>query len=282
MHFLINELSFIGQAINKYEADELMNHLLEIIYEIRDIRNDDPILTHSSFTYQKLCLNLTVREWFFIQNKAKVQTEEEEKVQTKLKFLLQVLSKGPYIDIDKDYKYLIDDCQCCYQQKDVSSSSLTGAAKLPGILISLQNNPDFAQENIEVEFQDGTNSKETRIINNLTEIKQARKICPRYKVSSDKHDLVKHWKKGKKGEEVTPMDLKDEEAQKVLNSSVCSSNKNSKKRYGYHKETDQFYVFHSDDAFDEQGYPTYHGFPIPEDQVKDPPVPKEVLNRRKI
>jgi hypothetical protein len=79
------------------------------------------------------------------------------------------------------------------------------------------------------------------------------------------------------------MDLTDvEEAQKILNSSVRTSNKNSKKRYGYHKETDQFYVFHSDGAFDEQGYPTYHGFPIPEDQVKDPPVPKEVLNRRKI
>ncbi|KHG41413.1 MAG: hypothetical protein LW814_05375 [Anabaena sp. CoA2_C59] len=280
MHFLINELSFIGQAINKYEADELMNNILEIIYEIKDIANDDPILTHSRFTYQKLCLK-TVREWLFSQikgqklkEKTKVQTEEETKAQTQLEFLLQVLSKGPFIDID--LKYLIDDCQCFYQRKDVSSSSLSGAAKLEGILISLQNNPDFLQENIEVEFQEGTNSKGSRIINNLTEIKQARKICPRYKVSSNKHDLVGHWERG------TPMDLTDEKAQQVLNSSVCSSNKNSKKRYGYHKETDQFYVFHSDGAFDEQGYPTYHGFPIPEDQVKDPPVPKEVLNRRKI
>lgn len=266
MHFLINELSFIGQAINKYEADELMNHLLEIIYEIRDIRNDDPILTHSSFTYQKLCLNLTVREWFFIQNKAKVQTEEEEKVQTKLKFLLQVLSKGPYIDIDKDYKYLIDDCQCCYQQKDVSSSSLTGAAKLPGILISLQNNPDFAQENIQVEFQESTNSTETRIINNLTEIKHAKKICSRYKFHS-KHHPKHPW------EDASPMDLRDKkEAQKVLNSSVedtsiKDSNGNSSKRYGFNKKTDNYYIFRSDNTFDEQGYPTYHGFIIPEDQV---------------
>ena len=278
MHFLINELSFIGQAINKYKADELMNHLLEIIYEIKDIKNDDPVLTHSSFTYQKLCLNLTLKEWLFSQikgQKSKVQTDEETKEQRKLQFLLQLLSKGPYIDTD--YKYLIDDCQCFYQQKDVSSSSLAAGAKLPGILISLQNNPDFIQENIEVKFQEGINSTETRIINNLTEIKQARKICPRYKISSNKHDLVGHWERG------TPMDLKDEEAQKILNSSVCSSNKNSKKRYGYHKETDQFYVFLPDgDFFDEQGYPTYHGFPIPEDQVKDPPVPKEVLNRRKI
>ncbi|MBS3028130.1 MAG: hypothetical protein HCA25_13885 [Dolichospermum sp. DET50] len=265
MHFLINELSFIGQAINKYEADELMNNILEIIYEIKDIANDDPILTHSSFTYQKLCLNLTVREWLFSQikgQKSNVQTDEETKKQTKLEILLKLLSKGPYIDTD--YKYLIDDCQCFYQQKDVSSSSLAGAAKLPGILISLQNNPDFVQENIEVEFQEGTNSKETRIINNLTEIKQARKICPCYKISSNKHDLVGHWERG------TPMDLTDEEAQKVLNSSVPSSNKNSKKRYGYHKKTDQCYVFLPDgDFFDEQGYPTYHGFPIPCDQVRD-------------
>ncbi|MEA5616477.1 hypothetical protein VB711_01285 [Cronbergia sp. UHCC 0137] len=272
MQFLINELSFIGQAVNKYEADELMNNLLEIIYEIKDIKNDVPILTHSSFTYQKLCLNLTLQEWFFSQikeQKSKIQTDEETKKQRKLQSLLQLLSKGPYIDTD--YKYLIDDCQCFYQQKDVSSSSLAGAAKLPGILISLKNSPDFVQENIEVEFEEGINSTETRIINNLTEIKHARKICPRYKISSNKHDLKGHWERG------TPMDLTDvEEAQKILNSSICSSNNNSEKRYGYHKESVKFYVFHSDNTFDEQGYPTYHGFPISENQV-----PKEVLNKIK-
>ena len=154
MQFLINELSFIGQAVNKYEADELMNNLLEIIYEIKDIKNDDPILTHSSFTYQKLCLNLTLQEWLFSQikeQKSKVQTKEETKEKIKRDFLLQLLSKGPYIDTDYKYLILIDDCQCFYQQKDVSSSSLAGAAKLPGILISLKNSPDFVQENIEVE-----------------------------------------------------------------------------------------------------------------------------------
>jgi hypothetical protein len=63
------------------------------------------------------------------------------------------------------------------------------------------------------------------------------------------------------------MNLTDKEAQKVLNISVGNSNENSEKRYGFHKETDQFYVFHSDNTFDEQGYPTYHGFPITENQV---------------
>jgi hypothetical protein len=69
------------------------------------------------------------------------------------------------------------------------------------------------------------------------------------------------------------MDLRDEkEAQKVLNSSVedtsiKDSNGNSSKRYGFNKKTDNYYIFRSDNTFDEQGYPTYHGFIIPEDQV---------------
>ncbi|MFN6034613.1 MAG: hypothetical protein ACK48B_11340, partial [Dolichospermum sp.] len=153
-----------------------------------------------------------------------------------------------------------NDCKCNYQKQDVSSSSLAGAAKLPGILISLQNNPNFIQENIEVEFQEGTSSLENRSIKNLTEIKHAKKICPRYKLHS-KHDPSGYWKNA------TPMNLTNEEAQKVLNCSVGNSNENSEKRYGFHKQTDQFYVFHSDNTFDEQGYPTYHGFPIPENQV---------------
>ncbi|MDB9455881.1 hypothetical protein PN478_17615 [Dolichospermum circinale CS-534/05] len=159
-----------------------------------------------------------------------------------------------------DLQDLLNDCKCNYQKQDVSSSSLAGAAKLQGILISLQNNPDFIQENIEVEFQEGTSSLENRSIKNLTEIKHAKKICPRYKLYS-KHDPSGYWKNA------TPMNLTNEEAQKVLNCSVGNSNENSEKRYGFHKQTDQFYVFHSDNTFDEQGYPTYHGFPIPENQV---------------
>lgn len=257
MHFLINELSFIGQAANDYEADELMKHILEILEEISVLQNGDPIKTHSTFASQKISSELTVNQWIYIHLKSKKTTQQ--KITT---LLLQLLSKGPHID----QKNIIDNCQCYYQKQDVSSSSLTGAAKLPGILISLQNNPDFIQENIEVEFEEGTNAKETRIINNLTEIKQARKICPSYKFSK-KHDPEHPW------EDASPMDLRDEkEAQKVLNSSVedtsiKDSNGNSSKRYGFNKKTDNYYIFRSDDAFDEQGYPTYHGFPIPENQV---------------
>ena len=54
MHFLINELAFIAQATNDYEADELIKNILEIIQEISVLQNGDPIQTHSSFYSQKL------------------------------------------------------------------------------------------------------------------------------------------------------------------------------------------------------------------------------------
>ncbi|AFZ55964.1 hypothetical protein H6G54_27630 [Anabaena cylindrica FACHB-243] len=256
MHFLINELSFVGQAANDYEADELMKTIFKIIAEISVLQNDDPIQTHSSFASQNITPELTVSQWIFKQKNSK--NSDQQKI---ARILLILLSKGPFIDVQG----LIDDCKCFHQKKCVSSTSLAGAAVLKGVLISLQNNSDFSNENIEVEFQKCTNPCENIIIKNLTKIKHAIRICPRYKLHS-KHDLLGYW------ENATPMDLRNEEAQKVLNSSIGNSNENSEKRYGFHKEKHQFYVFHSDNSFDEQGYPTYHGFPIPENQV-----PAEIL-----
>jgi hypothetical protein len=258
MHFLINELSFVAQADNDYEADKLMKNIFNIIKEISVLQNGDPIQIHSSFASQKLSSELTVQAWFF-----KSQNSRRPELQKITSILLRLLSKGPFVD-EQD---LLNDCKCHYYNQDVSLSSLAGAAKLQGILISLQNNPDFIHENIEVKFQEDINAIETRRIKNLTEIEQAVKICPRYRFHS-KHDSKHPW------ENATPMDLTDEEAQKVLNSSVCNSNENSEKRYGYRKENDKFYVFHSDNSFNEKGYPTYHGFPVSEDKVPDKIIDK--------
>lgn len=261
MHFLINELSFIGQCVDIYKADELMEIFFRIIQEISVIQNDDPIQTHSSFNSQKLSLDLTVMQWFIIKTKSRNFKQE-----TIAKTLLRLISKGPFID-EQD---LLNDCKCCYQNHDISSSSLTGAAKLKGILISLQNHPGFINENIEFEFQEGINPLENRSIKNLTEIQHARNICPRYQPSS-KHDLLRYW------QDAAPMDLTDEEAQKLLNVSVKNSNTNSNRRYGYHKEKDKFYVFHSENRLNEQGYPTYHGFPISENHND---IPDEIRGKK--
>ncbi|WP_222620802.1 hypothetical protein [Sphaerospermopsis sp. LEGE 00249] len=161
MHFLINELSFIGQASNNYEADELMKHIFQIITEISVIQNGDPIQTHSSFASQNISSELTVSQWIFENKNSK--NSEQQKIAM---ILLRLLSKGLFVDVQN----LLNDCKCHYQNIDVTSSSLAGAVKLPGILISLQNNPDFVTENIEVEFQEGTNDLENRTVKNLTQI----------------------------------------------------------------------------------------------------------------
>ncbi|MFM2060585.1 MAG: hypothetical protein RLZZ507_255 [Cyanobacteriota bacterium] len=115
MHFLINELSFIGQAYNNYEADELMKNILEIIQEISVIQNGYPIQTHSNFAAQKLSSELTISQWIF-QNKNSKNSDQQKIAM----ILLRLLSKGPFIDVQD----LLNNCQCHYQKQDVSSSSL--------------------------------------------------------------------------------------------------------------------------------------------------------------
>lgn len=59
MHFLINELAFIKQAQNIYEADRLIQNMFGIIQEIKSIQGSDPLLTHSSLSNCNLADNLT-------------------------------------------------------------------------------------------------------------------------------------------------------------------------------------------------------------------------------
>ncbi|MFM7372627.1 MAG: hypothetical protein ACKO2Z_33565, partial [Sphaerospermopsis kisseleviana] len=108
-------LSFIGQASNNYEADELMKHIFQIITEISVIPNGDPIQTHSSFSSQQLSSELTVSQWIF-QNKNSKNSEQQKIAM----ILLRLLSKGPFVDVQN----LLNDCKCHYQNIDVTSSSL--------------------------------------------------------------------------------------------------------------------------------------------------------------
>ncbi|WP_287738107.1 hypothetical protein [Microcystis sp. M179S2] len=63
MKFLINELSFTGQAKNDNEAYELLKNLYDIIQEVKPIQNNYPIQTHSSLSQQKILSNLTIHQW---------------------------------------------------------------------------------------------------------------------------------------------------------------------------------------------------------------------------
>lgn len=260
MQFLINERSFIGQAKNNAEADELMKIMYLIIQEIKPVQGNKPLQTYSNFSLQQLINGINVHQWLYQALKSGNQNQK-----TIAKFLIQIISKGPFIDLQDDFQNISTSHKCYLNKQDFSESSLLGVCHLQGKLISLQNAPDFTPEYLALEFGMNEDSLETVTIHNLTTIEQAKKIRPIYQFNPKHHPQAK----GTSQKPHTAMDLSDDEAQKVLDNSLESSNKNSNKRYGYQREKDQFYVFHSDNTSNEEGYPTYHGYPIDENQFSD-------------
>ncbi|MDJ0660888.1 MAG: hypothetical protein QNJ42_15580 [Crocosphaera sp.] len=251
MHFLINELSFIGQAEDIYQADQLIESLVKIIKEINEIKGSDPLQTHSTLSYQKISQDLTLKQW--LHNNFKSLESKNQKI---AQVLIRMLNKGPFVDVQG----LLNTKPCYYNEKDVSNSSISSAVYLQGILISLQNSDNFTAEYITINIQNEPN--ENICIHNLTKIQQARKICPKYN-PHPKHDSQSSWKNA------TPMNLNDDDAQKALNQSIKYK---ELQRYSYFD--DKYYRFHSDNTFNNQGYPTYHGYPVDKSDV-----PNEVLKK---
>lgn len=239
MRFLINECSFIGQAKYDEDADNLMNVLLEIIKELEPIRGKEPILTHSCFFGCNISATISVRDWLHKKAKSFIGEEQEN---SRLLFI-KLMNNGPFIDKILDEK--IEYYQCKFNNQDVLGSSLAGAAYLKGTLISLQNAPDFLVNSIHVKFSIDSDVSKDVAIPNLTNVTQAKNLRPLY-IPSPKH-APGGWG--------TLMDLKDEEAQKVLDEGIVSG----RQIYGYFKG--KFYEFQSDNV---EGF---HGYPVSETEV---------------
>lgn len=246
MRFLINELSFIGQAQHNDDADNLMNILLEIIDEIEPIRAEKSILIHSSFFSCYISTVLKVKDWLYAKSKSSIGEEQEN---NRL-LLIKLMNKGPFVD--EILEESIDYHECEFNSQDVLGSSLAGAAYLKGTLISLQNAPDFVVERVRVKFTTDGKSYEDIEISNLTDVGQANKLRPRY-VPSPKHAL---------GGWGTLMDLNDEDAQAILNKGVV----NGRQIYGYFEG--KFYEFQSDNVGG------FHGYPVPLNEVPSKVIKK--------
>lgn len=246
MRFLINELSFIGQAQHNDDADNLMKVLLEIIEELEPIRGEESILIHSSFFSCYISTALKVKEWLYAKSKSSIGEEQEN---NRL-LLIKLMNKGPFVD--EILEESIDYHECKFNNQDVLGSSLAGAAYLKGTLISLQKAPDFVVECVRVKFTTDGKSYEDVEISNLTDVLQANKLRPRY-VPSPKH-APGGWG--------TLMDLSDEDAQAVLDKGIV----NGRQIYGYFHE--KFYEFQSDNVGG------FHGYPVPINEL-----PPKVLKK---
>lgn len=236
MHFLINELSFIVQSNNKYEADSLMGMLVKIIDELESIRGKDLIQVHSTFSSCKLFIDFTVKDWVY----EKLHSANRRDAS----LFVRIMTKGPFIDKTLDQVLAYHECQ--FNSKDVSGSSLAGAAYLKGTVISLEYAPEFAGEYLEVRYSEDGEIYENLPVANLFHVNQAQQLRPRY-ISSPKHASPNGWG--------TIMNLSDEVAQLVLDKGII----NGKQIYGYYDG--KFYEFQPDNA------DGYHGYPVGQNEV---------------
>ena len=232
MHILINELSFIAQAKNVYEAADLMRTMIKVLRALRPMQGSDPIYTHNTFSNRELSPNYTVHEW------ARTTTDRD----TRRLFLL-LAAKGPFID--KVLDDLLEYHECHFNEKEMANSAVAGAAYFKGALVSLQECAEFSSERIQVKFSTDGKLYEEIEIPNLTEAEQVSQLRRQY-VPTPKHKI---------GGWGTLMDLEDEVAQIVLDRGIQIG----KQVYAYHEG--KFYVFQPDNTGG------YHGYPIDRNEV---------------
>ncbi|MEK7278877.1 MAG: hypothetical protein AAB427_16120 [Chloroflexota bacterium] len=236
MRAMINELSFIAQASSHHMADSLIRGMIETIEKLQEFQVTEQLCSHSEFYKFELSPNYSIIEW------AKSSSDQKTRG-----LFLRIATKGPYIDrlLDEALPYHA----CFYKEREVSSTSLAGAAYLSGVLISLRDAPDFAEQTIQVRFSSDGMLFQNFEIDNLTTAGQVSRRFRRRYLPSTKHDPIRGWS--------TPMNLSDEVAEDVLNRGVPRST--GKQIYGYYGGT--FYEFQPDNAG------SYHGYPVSKNEV---------------
>ncbi len=260
MHVMTNELSFVAQAKSFADADNLMKVFLQVIIELQKTYKDEKLslYRHSSFANRELSPEYTVRACA----KAKSFMDQQHR-----RFLLELITKGPYIDKLLDDKFAYHDCLCNGQ--NIAGSSLAGVALLglaDSILVSLQSEPTFVHACIRVQVSPNGTTFTDHDVCNLTMLQQVKTLCRPYELT-DKHKSLYGWG--------TPMDLSDDIAQEVLHKGIKPPDK--KQIYGYYNG--RFYEFQPDGTGQCPGQPdTYHGYPVPETQVH-PSVVQEMKKR---
>lgn len=238
MHFLINELSIVKQAKDLSDANCLMKNLINIIKKVKPMCGSDSVSTHSSLPHCKLTEDYSVYDWLT----EKLNSASERDLGRALVGILKN-------KIDKFLNQELLCWECEFNSQDCCDSSVAGAAYLKGVLISLENSPNFLSEYIYLEFRLDENPKETIRVLNLTNISKFLLYVP----------SPKHRNQGERGRKGTLMDLTDTEAQEVLDYGYIHSWDEGKKYYGY-KNT-RFYEFQPDNVGG------YHGYPIERDEV---------------
>lgn len=250
---LVNERSFVGQAISFRKASELLAALVNTMKMLRPrLAADRPLLVHPNLRGAQLTENLTLNGWLS-------EKQLEKEFQAVRSYLLHVLNAGPFLRFEGASAQSDETATYRLAQSDVdvTGSSVAAAAhRHPNLwLACLTGAKEFSAHPLYVvplPLGSGPSSKPygpTLEIPNFSEGPQVDALRLVYEPNDEKHHTQSRGRR-------SPMDLPPEEATEVLNRSITVPGKKSR----YAVAGDIVYEFrpHRDNV--------YHGHQIARDR----------------
>lgn len=236
-NILVNELSAVGQAAHAAAADDLMRELAATYKALEPMLCDGALYSHSMLGGSQLTETMTVYEWLALRHTGAMQIVRL--------LILDIINKRPKID-----NWLRDHapnhaCEHTAGGETISRvfSALAGAAHLEGWLLSIRDSKDFPQGSVQVNYCEvGKNLRPCHIEHFVFATDAA--IKRRVYEASDKHKTTPTQNSGVR---IAPMDLRAEDAQRVLdNARVIPREKrvfslHSRKIYVFFEHTPQHY-----------------------------------------
>ncbi|MBF0556321.1 MAG: hypothetical protein HQK96_17530 [Nitrospirae bacterium] len=157
----VNELSFVGQIIDRSQCASSIVELIKIINMIRPHLGDAPVYTSRDLLDKNISPGYTIQD--FIYDK---KTDKEI-----IRVFLIIVTKGPYCEtlLEKvEHKYIITS-----NGVDVKGSCIAAACHKAGILTSLKGSISYDCNPIEVEYKEGTGEFQELPITNLLDTASA-------------------------------------------------------------------------------------------------------------
>ena len=247
---VINELSVIGQAADRFAADALMCDLGRALQALKRGKSNLQVFTHSDLANKRLHGGVgenTMHDWLGGPYVRELQP-------IKL-LLLTYLRRGPHLDL-----LMGDDPHVCYHVFENEStehplSGLAGAARFRVALLSLAGCTRFPSGPVKVRYGTSDADAATSDLQHFLSEREVGRARRKYEPHT------KHTGGAARGVRGTPMDLSTEDAQVALDQ--CVSAPDEKRVCA--RFLGRIYVFHPHNI-DEN---LYHGFPMDEAEVRE-------------
>jgi len=158
----LNELSFISQAVDLSDCHKLMEEIRKILEHLKPISKD--VYISRTLSSREIMAGYNVKNYAYDRN---IPQAEKQSFQI-------LLTKNPYVEnlLDKELDY--HECYLIETERDVTSTSVAGAACFDGMLVSLQRAAGFQNDFIPVSYREGEKELLEKNIPNQFDLKKTR------------------------------------------------------------------------------------------------------------